>query len=388
MQRLIFQLLILFSVPCMAQFTVTQSNFPRPTSFIDTVLSSNQAGIAMPTEGADQVWDYSALTTTGSTQRVHSDATSDPVFTDALNSYQTNLSFQGFNIPITRYEAIDGNGWHVDGQSISEISYPLTLVTANPNDTLGFTERNDLYTGRINTVRFPCSYQVQWAGTHEERIDFWLTIASASLNQAPGYRKRLLNDSRDVVGYGKLLIPDFGGGVTDTMDVLQIKVFQETIDSFFLMGNQAPDSLLTDFGLTQGSIARDTFYVFYRADYSGTVLNLNIAGGAITSAFYRPQADDVLSTGLTERQWTDMQYYPNPVSIGEKLTIKMPMDGSGARKVTMLDLLGRQVSVAPLPSQADVYRLEIPAGTQPGMYIVLVTDETNTAISQLKLQVR
>lgn len=376
----------LFAVPVSAQFTVTQNNFPRSASFTDTILSSDLPGIALPAEGGGLVWDYSDITTTNTAFSVHTDATADPVFTEALNSFDVNMSFLGQNVPARMFEAIDSSGFHNDGMSISEIIYPLGLFTSDPSDSVRILQRDDVYQGRINPVRFPCAYQIQWSGTHVEQLDFALTLASANLNEAQGFRRTILTDSRDVLGYGKLLIPDFNGGTTDTMDVLQIKVFQQTVDSFFLMGSPAPDSVLTDIGLTQGAVRMDTFYVFYRADYSGTVLELDIENGAVSKATYRPQADNVVNTGIAEELVTlDMKFYPNPIASGQQLNIVMPTNTLGNYKVTMLDLMGRQLTVATLEHEHTY--LDIPAGTPTGMYLVFVTSNEGI-VSRMKLQVQ
>lgn len=376
----------LFAVPVSAQFTVTQSNFPRSASFTDTILSSDQSGIQLPAEGGAEVWDYSNLVTTSTDFSVHTDATSNPVFTDALNSYPINIDFLDQEVPARMFEAVDSSGFHMDGLSVSEINYPLGLISLNPNDTITILDRDDLYQGRINPVRFPCTYQINWSGTHVEQLDFALTLASANLTQEQGYRQRTLTDSRDVIGYGKLLIPDFGGGATDTMDVLQIKVFQQTVDSFFLAGSPAPDSVLTEIGLTQGAVRLDTFYVFYRADYSGTVLKLDIESGSVSKATYRPQADNVVTTGIAEKVVTlDMKYYPNPIAGGQQLNIVMPTEAEGSYQVTLVDLMGRQLTVSTL-EQSHNY-LEIPAGTPTGMYLVFVTSDKGI-VSRMKLQVQ
>lgn len=381
-------LLILLSVPAMAQFTVTQSNFPRQASFTDTMVSTTQSGIQLPSEGSAQVWDYSDLNTNNISTSVHADATTDPVFTDALNSFQADFSFLGLNVPARMFEAVDGNGFHMDGMSISEINYPLTLTTANPNDSIRFIQRDDIYQGRINPIRFPCSYLIQWSGTHEQQLDFSLTLTSASLAQAPGFRKRTITDDRDVLGFGKLVIPDFSGGSTDSIQVLQIKVTQEIVDSFYLQGSPAPDSVLAELGLTQGSIARDTMYVFYRAEFTSPVLELHISGNAVSSAIFRPQADNVVSTGIADKySIAGMKYYPNPISSGRNLNIEMPNSNLSTYHVTLVDMLGRQLSATSITDQTQT-QLEIPAGTQPGIYLVLITDEAGAIADRSKLLVR
>ncbi len=388
MYRILLHLLVLISVPCMAQITVTQSNFPRAASFTDTILSTTQPGIALPNEGANQIWDYSTLGVDNTNFRTHTDATTDPVFTNALNSFNTNISFQSFTIPVTVYEAIDVDGWFIEGQAISEISYPLDAITGNTADSLIFPAGNDLFNGRVNPVKFPCTFQTQWTGLQEERLDLQLTLASAGLSQAPGYKTTVRTENSTVVGYGKLLIPSFTGGPTDTMEVLQIKVISEAQDSFYLMGTLAPDSVLSTLGLSQGSVVRDTSYTFFRADYAGIVLDLNLIGNSVASATYRPQAANVLSTGLWEERTTTLQYYPNPISTGGNLTIAMPSGGSRSHQVMLVDLFGKQIFGATVSEQLDRYSFNLPPNTLAGMYVVKVSDDTGRLINTSKLLVR
>lgn len=92
-----------------SQVTITQSDFPRLGSFIDTFVNASASSIVAPTHGTGQAWDYSGATGTTGTL-TFMDASGDPNFSNALNYRERNLIFQAFPIESNEYESIDAYG--------------------------------------------------------------------------------------------------------------------------------------------------------------------------------------------------------------------------------------------------------------------------------------
>lgn len=106
----LFVFFLVLTVQSFAQVTMTQATFPRGTTFIDSLIEPVQTTASLPTEGAAQTWDYSSWVASNTFTYPHLDATSDPIFVNALSSYTSNLTFAGFFISSRRYETVDNNG--------------------------------------------------------------------------------------------------------------------------------------------------------------------------------------------------------------------------------------------------------------------------------------
>ena len=384
----IFFFTILFAFQSQAQVTIARNDFPRLASFTDSLHFTEEAGIAVPSEGPNQVWDYSALESGEFRTFEHFDATSDPNFPDALNLRQGDLLFQIFEIESQSYEAIDDVGFYEYGRSITDVTYSITAISGGPNDSLRFVGGNELYEGDIDEIEFPMTYQDAWTDSRNEYINFELTIAAFGLNQTPGFRKRIKTQIRTVVGHGLLTIPKSDGSPSLEMDVLLVKVERSNVDSLFLGGAPAPPAILAAFGLVQGAVDEVVFYSFYKPGFAGRVLDIGISDiGQATDAFYRPQAADGLTAIHELEGLPEIQGLPNPVSAGGVITLPIQQLTSTGF-IRFYDLIGRSVFSLPFESGTD-YQIQarIPTATGTGMYIYHVHDEKGVPVGLGKLQI-
>ncbi|MEZ4886551.1 MAG: T9SS type A sorting domain-containing protein [Chitinophagales bacterium] len=269
---IIFLLLAAGIFQLQAQITITQDNFPRQASFTDAVYISRNAGVVTPSEGQNQIWDYSAIPLGELAEDVYYDASNDPDFPEALNYYRRSTSFQEFRIPYDGYENIDAMGFYQVGSRSIDISFPITAISGGPNDVLRFPPTVRGAEGRNDYVKFPLAYQTQWSATLVAYTDFELTVAAFGLNQTPGSNKRIVTINREVVGEGKVIIPMEDGSPSQPIEVLMIKSTFTAIDSFFLAGAPAPAVLLNAFGIVQGQVTNsDAAYSFYTSGSSSFV---------------------------------------------------------------------------------------------------------------------
>ncbi|MCB9187497.1 MAG: T9SS type A sorting domain-containing protein [Flavobacteriales bacterium] len=383
----IFSLLVL---PLLAQVTIDQSSFPRPAGYADIGFQASISGVAEPTSGTGQSWDYSALSPTGSFQTDWIDASGDPDYPTALNYREQLLSFQVFDYESRVYEAVDANGWYSQGRVLMDTTYSITAFTGGANDALNFPDQVQEFDGRLNTLKFPMSYQSTWTESYTESTHFNLTVAANNLTNAPGLQKRTYTQTRTVVGEGTLMIPDENGNPSGSLDALLLKVDGRTVlDSFFLGGQLAPAPLLTAFGLTQGSVRNDPdFYVFYVPDFPTTALNINLdAQGAISSVYYRPSAAALANSVGDELSFNALKSYPNPVVSGQVLNIDLS-DHNDAATIELMDLAGRQVFATSVSNSSQIARVTIPDNVVAGMYTMVVRNAETQPLSVNKLLVR
>lgn len=373
-----------------SQVTITQSNFPRQVGFIDSIYSAlNPQTYSLPSEGANQQWDYSNIGASNLIQTEYIDASSDTNFTNAFNKRGISLTFQGFPIEGFEYEALDANGWGPIGIHTNAAAYSITSISGGAGDSLYFPENIDVYTGSTNSLEFPATYQTNWTGTRYETTPFELTVAGFSLQNSPGERVRTVTDSREIVGYGKLMIPDDNGNPSDELDVLLIKSEITIVDSFFLMGNPAPAPLLGAFSLTQGSISNSEAYLFYMPDYGNPVMRIavNSSGTSPSSVAYRPDAARITTTSVRGPGFAnELEIFPNPVNAGQSMMIYFNEVIENA-EISLTDITGRTMHRERIDALFGFTRFETPA-VVPGIYVLNVNTQNGALIKHSRVVIQ
>ena len=389
MKTVFTSILTLFTLPLLAQVTIEQSNYPATAGYNDSFSVGATIGVVAPSVGASQTWDYSGLVEASAVNSVHIDATSDPNFPDALNRNEANLSFQGFPIPSQTYTTVDANGYYEYGRAISDVTHSITAISGGANDVLNFPDDNHVFqfeNGRVNYLGFPATFQSSWTGTRIEPINFNLTVAGFGLNNTPGQQVKYWTETREVVGYGSLTIPLPNGDPSGPMEVLLLESSVSVIDSFFLAGSEAPAPLLAAFGLTQGSIATSSSFLFYMPDFHSPLVRFGMDGSTVASIGYRPVAASA-ATGISSVQLDNVSMYPNPIAAGDVLNIDLS-DRTDAATIELIDLTGRMVYSTPVNGNAATVRVALPTGLSAGIYNVILRDAQSNPMSISKLSIQ
>lgn len=388
MKTVFTSILTLCALPLLAQVTIDQSNFPATAGYTDAFSLGGTAGVVAPSVGASQTWDYSALVETGQVNIVRIDATSDPIFVDALNHLESNRSIQGLLIPSHVYTAVDANGYYEYGRSFSDTTYSITPVSGGVNDSLNFPDGNHVFqfdNGRPEYLGFPATYQSSWTGTRIEPMNFNLTVAAFGLNNTPAQQVRRVTDTREVVGYGTLVIPLPNGDPSAPMEVLLIESTVSSIDSFFLAGSPMPEPLMSAFGLTQGATASSSAFLFFMPDFHSPLLRFGMDGQSIASIGYRPVGATV-PTGISSVELENVSIYPNPVAAGTSLTINLGEAGKAVSAIELIDVTGRLVVYQNL--QSTNASLDIPASLVSGVYSVILRDSEAAPLKTSRIVVK
>ncbi|MEZ4958131.1 MAG: T9SS type A sorting domain-containing protein [Saprospiraceae bacterium] len=377
--------LFLFTIALQGQVTIDQSNFLRGTTYTDTLANAMPSTLGTPSEGANQVWDYSALVAADFEYEEHFGVNNHPDFPTATSYYQNDLIFQGFVIQNFNYEAVDASGWSIVGQEIKNITYPIAAITGGPTDSLHFVGGNFAYPVPSDLLNFPMTYQDQWTTEITGNTPFELTVAAFGLNKTPGYRKRTVTTTREVVGYGELTIPTLDGTPSAPMEVLLMKSFTSAVDSVFLGGAPAPAPLMAAFGLTQGSTASSLDYLFYKPGFGSAVLFYSPDEPGEFS--FRPQAAEVVS-GVREAKLMQVRHFPNPVVSGQTLTIEMESPIANGL-VRLIDMQGKLVMETTFDNSfGQTVQLQTPNGTRAGLYLYQIQDLDNGGVGMGKLQIQ
>ncbi len=357
------------------QITIDRDNYPARATFIDTAVMAITGNIMIPTEGADQIWDYSTLMNERTVTTFYLSASNDENFPGALNSYNSFLIFQTFTIPSAVYETIDDDGLYAVGRVNQEVSYSITALTGGPNDVLKFPGGPVPFDGRFDVLKFPMTFQDEWTQTRNEFIPFEITVEGFGLDKVPGNRKRIHTQIREIVGYGQLTIPDYDNTTGQEMDVLLMKVKRSGVDSFFLDGAPAPMALLNAFGVVQGSTIADSFYLFYREDFDINVVRVNFnENGDVSSLFYRPAALR-FTTSIRNQRAEEVRMFPNPAKAGQVLHIST-VSPLGKGVIQFTDMTGKLIHSHRIDyNDSQLMQIDIPPGLHSGVYLYQIVDE-------------
>lgn len=250
---------------------ITEDDFDRSGDYIDTLISVNETEVDLPTLGDGQLWDYSHLTPQSLNIRPHYDGSQSDDFPDATGYYGGSLSFQAFPISSDVYERVDENGWFTVGRDVEETEFPLTSISGGPDDKLKFIGKPYTLSNPLENLRFPLNMGLSWNSITQRNLDFEISVAGFGLSSTPGNRLITQYDTTEVVGSGKLLLPSTNGSASEPIDVLLVSYTTVSVDSFFLGGAPAPESLLVPFGLVQGQSQIQKYYQFFAPGYNASV---------------------------------------------------------------------------------------------------------------------
>lgn len=389
--RQIISTIYLFLCVCIvttsAQVTITQADFPRPAGFADVQIEAIINGVVLPTEGANQTWDYSTLITNSVNVTDYFDATSSTTFAGALNYNSDALTFQGMVIPSYNYRGIDATGWYDVGRTNTDITYPLTAVTLSSADSLRFVGGDYPYEGRVNYLEFPVTYPNQWTSTFKENVPFELSVAAFGLNKTPGVRVNKTTHVREVVGFGTLVTPLNDTSSTAPMDVLLIKVVATRADSFFLGGAPAPAALITAFQVVQGGTTTSTYYLFYKPGFGYPIMNIGVSStGQPESVSYRRGAAGAVS--IKNVALTPVRAFPNPITSGGMLTLQAEST-SDFEIIQFMDMNGRIIETKAITANSDnQIQVQIPSNLSNGLYFYTIQKKDGSLIGNGKFLVK
>lgn len=370
-----------------AQITLTADNATPPPGYVDSLYLGSTAGLIAPSTGPAQVWDYSHIQD-GSLRVVDLlDVSGNTFLPTARTSSPGSLRFQVFAAEADFYEGADEEGLFEVGRVVTETPHSLALVTGNPNDELSFVADTNAYEGRIDILQFPLSYPDSYGGARIERTNVLLTVAAFGLNEVPVQAKRDYSETREVVGYGELIIPLEDQSPSAPIDVLLMRVERFATDSFFLAGNPAPAALMAAFGVFQGMTASDQYYVFYTADFHSPVLVMDVdEADHVLTATYRPAAAELVSS-TRDVALIGLSVYPNPCPTDQPLVITT----DEAIPEGFIQLYDQQGRLLAQRSSADGgttrHEFHLPTHLSAGAYLVRLRDKWGRSLATRQIMV-
>lgn len=390
-----FLALGLLALPALAQspITLTQSTFPASASSTEQYQPASTIGVGAPTTGANQSWDYRALTPNGS---AYADVNLPVPASGGISGAQWTRNRQavfgtiGYNY--TAYYALASTGRMSLGRTVPRQAASISARTGGANDSLVINRQTIRYgSGGSGIVDF--ALPLTAGGRSQSVFRFGttgsLTAAAVGLSQAPLRIVQRYTYVDSVAGWGTLRIPVTGRAAgSDPLPVLLLRSRTIRQDSIYLNGQPAPALLLTAFGLTQGATTVTYFDHFWRTGSSQPLLELYYSGRQYTAPTYVDYSTEsnVLAVKASSALAAQWQAWPNPLAAGQALHLALP----GAQptqpvQLTVTDALGRVVLQEPLPLLGGGATLPAAATDQlrAGLYTLTVQQGAHRASLKL-----
>lgn len=379
----IIPILFLLTITMYSQtpITIEADDLPIPTSTYnyDNLINI----IAPPAISENGTWDYGnkfgnnlssfdyfpELDTLFSNQGVD-------VYSTGFKSLTPNLGYNVYYEYDFSDDAVEDKMMFVAGQS-----YGLGAISGNTKDSLLIPTQAWFWGNPRTLVKFPFTNKSSWSSVSYREMDFYLNVAAAGLNKAPGNHIYYLIRTDTIVGYGKMKLYT-PNGPSIAYDVLIDKISQFAIDSFYLNGVPAPPLILNAFGISQGQVTDiNNRYNFYRKGSYSYLMSVAYGSNNFTTPVNIFVNTDDLNTTSTsdESESFSTVLYPNPLS-GQQLNLIVTGKDVSKLKYSIIDLTGRTLQTGQIIDHNGSIGINLDASLQNGHYILNVLDPINQPI--------
>ena len=342
MNKLITSLFIIISTACISQPVIT-SSMHNVAGYTVTYTQVDGTGLTEGSGGANQVWNYSTLTPSGTPY-------TSSYMLPAGTPYAAN--FPGATLASS---ATDGSGGFV---------YTYYNHNASITELLGLG-----YVVSGNTIIFNYSnpqtvfnYPVNYNGTGSDVFAGFYTVSIMGVT-VENYRSGSMSYLAD--GYGTISLPT--GTHANTM---RVKIVQESTDSSIYVGAPLPP-VVTHFN--------STMYNFITADPKHKLNEFYISYDTTTSQTGTTMSKTVLyqsnlTTGVNENfSLHSASFYPNPAK--DHILLQLHNSVNGNAEMAIYDMRGSIVKTIKADmKQADRYEWMFPvADLSDGLYVSKIT---------------
>ena len=378
-----------------AQITLNTSSYPSAVAGT-TDTSRGLVPLSLPpqTKGANQVWDMTpALYNIATGYITYSSVPTGTSFTSA-QFITPNGSFSTDNgggigmYPLYGEDmfGIASAGFVQYGLHIDYQKTPMGGITSNPNDTFEIPAQDALFSKQLRHIAFPATYLSHWDDTVIEQVHGTLTIPVMSFNHTPleFHIAYMMHDT--VTGWGTMKLKNTAG-VTESVNVLQVKSSILRIDSTFI-GGVFITTLQKDYsGLPNGWQSSSYEYRYYTMNDVTPVADVAWDFSFTTPATASIQNKNFPPVGVPriDNEGSSPTIFPNPVT-GRSFSVQLP-DNTDTWAYHFTDATGKMVSSGNIPAKTDVYTIELSKTIAPGVYYLQLQSSSNQ-ISIQQVEVR
>jgi Secretion system C-terminal sorting domain len=318
----------------------------------DTVVNAfatNAALLKLPLfkKGDNQTWDFSQVAFQSQVGGTVFKKSNNPNYPKATFFYNSTANLGPISFPIEVYneKATDGI-WDI-GFENKAVKSTIQPITGNIKDSLYLPAVTLKY--EIPVYIYPSKNGDKTIKTKTLLRPYALTVAGFNLNKVPGEVKTKSTNTIEIIGYGKVTLPDFknkGKSVTYNALLQKLEIINE--DSIFLGGAPAPPTLLQAFGLQQGQVSKQYYLEWLVPGFKMWSAYAITNDKLVPSTFAVSVESGFVAGGSTSAkdfvgEWIDSKAFPNPSADGT-FAINFEKKSPAPWTIKIFDLQGRVVS--------------------------------------------
>jgi Secretion system C-terminal sorting domain len=347
--KILLLLTMAFSLSAMAQITINngdQTIKAKDTTKTYRVEDASLATLPAFKTGGNQTWDFSKLAYEKGV--FYFDAyyeANDPNYPTASHYVKSSAALGAIIIPTQRYYENSATGIKELGFSNIAIKSGLQNVTGNAKDTLYLPSVNIKYTS--NQYAYPVKFGNTVTDKWVQNRPYNLSVATFNLNKTPGNVKNIIAETKSVVAWGKVTLPDYKNkGKTVTYSAIA-QLFQfSAVDSVFLGGAPAPPALMQAFGIVQGSKTAYSYVQLLIPGFKKYAVDAEIDAAFKPIGIYVSTESGFVggAVGLKDAaQTVETIVFPNPSQNGQ-FTLQFEKPSANDWSVKIYDITGRAIA--------------------------------------------
>lgn len=357
------------TIPLSAQIVFQSSQFRNLDTLPEGIARSGFSA-KVPRE-AGYLWNFSAIKglSNQAVPFVRGPLGADHWRTDLgenLNSQAALPYWQGY--------ATTDSSFGVVGHWFQEMRLSLALLTGEPKDEVFVPEA--LIPFRLPELKFPAQMgQTSKYQTYRD-ITFKLTLTIEGLDNATCFIRSYFSVEDSLCGDGSLRLPRGDGNGFTPVEILQRKRILKRIDSFFVEGAPASQSLLTFFNIIQGRASDAYSLTFWKAGLKIPAAEFYYADSTfqtIVSASFSREGDFPASLEFLPMV-SNKTIYPNP---SQHIWNFFDKD---IQQIHIYDMSGKKMGTETVSNHTYIHNLKA------GVYFVILENK-NGEMKQTEIQI-
>ncbi|MBO2012487.1 T9SS type A sorting domain-containing protein [Hymenobacter negativus] len=352
------------SASAQTPITITQANFPALPTTVEQYSRASITGVTPPTTGANQAWDYRALSATSQLTNTYNAPPSQPVFAGTTRTFNYTLALGPLTVQGKVHQAYTATGLTGLGSELATQRFGLGALTGSPTDSLVVPAQNVPVS--VPVFVFPTTVGTVTRSFQRNGTYGLLTVGLVGLSRVPLRLVQRIAIVDSVAGWGTMRIPT-SAGVSTAIPVLMRRQRSIEVDSFYLGGQPAPAALLQVLGVQQGVVSSDYSDNFYRAGSSQSLAEFGYTSATyqtLNAVVYSREASVLTATrNALATELGGLNAYPNPLANGP-LTLVAGNASRQPLRLTVRDVLGRPLATATaITGESTTILNGLPAGT-------------------------
>jgi hypothetical protein len=305
-----------------AQIVLQQPDFGLSTTTVDAsqMKKTKKTGVALPTSGNNQIWDYSNLidssTLVYSFRSVTIPVTTPrpvPFATATTQSFNSALIQSRSGSSVYSYYRADATGFY----SLGDSCFYNREVLRNGFDSIIYLNQIREYKPPLQSYKFPMTANTVWKNNARLVTNMQVKISSLGLDNAPVQYVLVTSSTDSVVGWGTLKMRSSTPGVILSFNALLVSNKRVETDSFYSNATPSSTELLNKLEFIQGYSSTYRSFYFLAPKFKAPYLIFDHDGnGGIENIFRAILPDIGLAVKIEnlENMKVATFVFPNPTT--------------------------------------------------------------------------